>query len=261
VGTIADEHVDPLDIIGTMLDLAVRGHLLITQLPAENGHTDWMLSRRKGGDGLVPFETRLLDAIAPVGGQTRVSQLAASVVPAVAAVQSDMYDEVVARGWFSRRPDKVRAYWSRIAWVFLAFAVVVLLLLVAFTTFGLLGLALLAPALGLLFVGQEMPARTAGGTALLGGLRVLAMDLDTKPTDQLPKGKEYDTISRILPYAVVLGGWERWLQVLVESDDDEGVADPTDLSWYHAPDDWHLQQLPESLDAFVNAARGRLFAR
>ncbi len=261
VGTIADEHVDPLDMIGTILDLAVRGHLLITQLPAEGGITDWMLTRRVGGDEVVPFETRLLDAIAPAGGQTRVSQLAASVVPAVAAVQSDMYDEVVSRGWFSRRPDKVRAFWSRIGWVFLGIAVVVLLLLVAFTTFGLLGLALLAPALGLLFVGQEMPARTSSGSALLGGLRMLAMDLDTKPTDQLPKGKEYETISRILPYAVVLGGWERWLQVLVENDDDVGVPDPTDLSWYHAPDDWHLQQLPASLDAFVNAARGRLFAR
>ena len=261
VGTIADEHVDPLDIIGTILDLAVRGHVLITQLPAERGLTDWMLTRRKGGDEVAPFETRLLDAIAPAGGETRVSQLASSVVPAVAAVQSDMYDEVVSRGWFSRRPDKVRAFWARIAWVVLGVAVVVLLLLVAFTTFGLLGLALLAAALGLMFVGQEMPARTSSGTALLGGLRVLAMDLDTKPTDQLPKGKEYETVSRILPYAVVLGGWERWLRVLVESDDDVGVADPTDLSWYHAPDDWHLQQLPASLDAFLNAARGRLFAR
>jgi len=261
VGTIADEHVDPLDIIGTILDLAVRGHVLITQLRPEGGITDWMLTRRTGGDDVAPFETRLLDAIAPAGGETRVSQLAASVVPAVAAVQSDMYDEVVSRGWFSRRPDKVRAFWSRIAGVVLGVAVVVLLLLVAFTTYGLLGFALLAAALGLLFVGQEMPARTFSGTALLGGLRVLAMDLDTKPTDQLPKGKEYETVSRILPYAVVLGGWERWLRVLVESDDDEGVADPTDLSWYHAPDDWHLQQLPASLDAFLNAARGRLFAR
>jgi len=261
VGTIADEHVDPLDIIGTILDLAVRGHVLITQLRPEGGITDWMLTRRTGGDDVAPFETRLLDAIAPAGGETRVSQLAASVVPAVAAVQSDMYDEVVSRGWFSRRPDKVRAFWSRIAGVVLGVAVVVLLLLVAFTTYGLLGFALLAAALGLLFVGQEMPARTFSGTALLGGLRVLAMDLDTKPTDQLPKGKEYETVSRILPYAVVLGGWERWLRVLVEIDDDEGVADPTDLSWYHAPDDWHLQQLPASLDAFLNAARGRLFAR
>ena len=261
VGTIADEHVDPLDIVGTILDLAVRGHLLVTQLPAERGLTDWTLTRRPGVDELVPFERRLLDAIAPPDSETRVSQLAASVVPAVAAVQSDLYDEVVSRGWFSRRPDRVRAFWSRIGWAVLGASVVALFVLVAFTTYGLLGLALVACALALLFVGQEMPARTSTGTALLGGLRALALDLDAKPTDQLPTGKEYETISRILPYAVVLGGWERWLQVLVESDDDEGVADPTDLSWYHGPDDWHLQQLPASLDAFVNAARGRLFAR
>ncbi len=261
VGTIADEYVDPLDVVGTILDLAVRGHLLITQLQAERGLTDWTLTRRMGVDELVPFERRLLDAIAPPDGETRVSQLAASVVPAMAAVQGDLYDEVVSRGWFSRRPDRVRAFWSRIGWVVLGVSVVVLVLLVAFTTYGLPALALVACALGLVFVGQEMPARTSTGTALLGGLRALAMDLDTRPTDQLPRGKEYETISRILPYAVVLGGWERWLQVLVASDDDEGVADPTDLSWYHAPDDWHLQQLPASLDAFVNAARGRLFAR
>ena len=261
VGTIADEHADPLDIVGTILDLAVRGHVLITQLPAAAGLTDWTLTRRTAGDELAPFEDRLLDAIAPKGGSVKVSELAAGVVPAIAGVQSDLYDEVVSRGWFSSRPDRVRALWSRIAWVVVGVAAVVLLLLVAFTTFGLLGLAILAPALGLMFVAQEMPARTADGTALLGGLRVLAMDLDTKPTDQLPKGREYETVSRVLPYAVVLGGWERWLEALVAADDDEGVADPEDLSWYHGPADWHLQQLPASLDAFVNAARGRLFAR
>lgn len=261
VGTIADERADPLDIIGTILDLAVRGHVLITQLPAVGGLTDWTLTRRDAADDLAPFEARLLDAIAPKGEQTKISDLAAEVVPAIGDVQSELYGEVVSRGWFSSRPDRVRAFWTRIAWVGVGLATVVLGLLVAFTTFGLLGLALLALALGLMFVGQEMPARTPAGAAVLSGLRVLAMDLDTKPTDQLPKGREYETVSRILPYAVVLGGWERWLEALVEVDDDEGVADPTDLSWYHASGDWHLQQLPASLDAFVNAARGRLFAR
>ncbi|HET7725217.1 MAG TPA: hypothetical protein VFK68_11305 [Propionibacteriaceae bacterium] len=261
VGTLADEHVDPLDVIGTILDLAVRGHLLITQLPPEGGITDWALTRRAADDQLSAFEARLLDGIAPLGGQTRVSELAAGVIPAVAAVQDDLYDEVVSRGWFLRRPDKVRALWSRLAWAALGVAVVVLVVLVAFTTYGLLGLALVALAVALLVVADEMPSRTASGTALLAGLRVLAMDLDTAPTDQLPKGKAYATVSRILPYAVVLGGWERWVQVLARSDDDVGVPDPTDLSWFHAPADWQLEQLPASLDAFVNAARGRLFAR
>ncbi len=40
-----------------------------------------------------------------------------------------------------------------------------------------------------------------------------------------------------------------------------GDADPEDLSWYHAPADWHLADLPASLDAFATTVRGRLFAR
>ena len=35
VGTVADERVDPIDVTATLVDLAVRGHLLITELPRE----------------------------------------------------------------------------------------------------------------------------------------------------------------------------------------------------------------------------------
>jgi hypothetical protein len=38
-------------------------------------------------------------------------------------------------------------------------------------------------------------------------------------------------------------------------------ADPEDLDWYHAPGDWHLSSLPQSLDAFITVVTGRLFAR
>lgn len=264
IGTVADEHVDQVDVLGTILDLAVRGHLRIVQLPrGSNGFTDWSLERIGGnGDELAPFEQVLLDALTPAEGEPiRVSQLAASVVPAVGAVQDALYDDVVARGWFSVRPDTTRTVWRGWGWIALGVAVVGAGLLIALTTFGLLGLALLALALGLMFVAQEMPARTGAGTSLLHGLRALAVSLDTQPTNQIPRDRAYDQISSILPYAVVLGGWERWLDALVAADDDPGVADPDDLSWYHAPADWNLSDLPASLDAFVTTVRGRLFAR
>ena len=35
VGTVADERVDPIDITATLIDLAVHGHLRITELPRE----------------------------------------------------------------------------------------------------------------------------------------------------------------------------------------------------------------------------------
>ena len=64
----------------------------------------------------------------------------------------------------------------------------------------------------------------------------------------------------MLPYAVVLGGSERWLQALVAADGDAD-ADSTDLDWYHAPDDWHLCDLPDSLGRLITTIQGKLFAR
>jgi hypothetical protein len=66
-----------------------------------------------------------------------------------------------------------------------------------------------------------MPARTAKGAALLGGLGALRSDLLSHPTDQMPPGGELREISEVLPYAIVLGGADRWLDAIVASDVDE----------------------------------------
>ena len=69
-------------------------------------------------------------------------------------IRDRLYDEVVARGWFSSRPDATRNRWAMIGWIGLAAAVVLLILLAAFTRFGLTGLALIVLALGVLFVAR-----------------------------------------------------------------------------------------------------------
>ena len=263
VGTLLDEHVDPVDITATLLDLAVRGHLRIEELPRPAGHAlpDWTFTRRSGGDQLAPYEATLLDAVAPADGTAAtVSGLGESVRRVLPQVQSQLYDEMVSRGWFARRPDLTRSSWGRLGWIALGVAVVAAVVLAAFTTFGLAGLVLIALAVGLLAVSAGMPARTAAGASVLGGLQVLRGALLSQPTDQLPPGQEHAEVSRILPYAVVLGGPERWLAALAEQDGDS-APDPADLDWYHAPGDWHLADFPASLKAFVTTAQGTLFTR
>lgn len=263
VGTVLDERVDPIDVTATLLDLAARGHLRITELPRRNEHaaTDWAFSRLAGTDALVGYEKTLLEAVAPEGGPVvRVSDLARVVAPVIPTVQSELYDDVVARGWFARRPDATRSTWGRLGWIAVGVAVLALVLLAAFTSFGVVGLALLLLALGVVFVAAEMPARTASGAALLSGLMVLRGALLTQATDQLPTGREYQELSEILPYAVVLGGRERWLEALVEADGD-AASDAEDLDWYHAPSGWHLKDLPVALENFITTVQGRLFSR
>lgn len=262
VGTVADERVDPIDVTATLIDLAVHGHLQITELPrtSEFAPTDWSLARTDSDPGgLHRFEAALLDGVVGQGPVT-VSELPARVLDTVGTVQGELYDEVVAQGWFERRPDATRNRWSQLAIGALAGAVALTVLLAAFTTFGLIGLALIAIALGLLFVAQEMPARTRSGAALLAGLGALRSDLMSHPTDQMPPGRELSEISELLPYAVVLGGHQRWLDAIVAADDDPD-EDRYDLGWYHGPAGWHLRDLPGSLKNFITSVSGALFSR
>ena len=262
VGTVADERVDPVDVTATLVDLAVRGHLLITELPrsSEFARTDWTLTRIGDGDGLRPFEQALLEGIAPDGEPVRVSEIGGRVGQSIGRVQEALYDEVVANGWYARRPDVVRNRFTQLALVVLTVAVVVTALLAAFTTLGLIGLALVVLGLGLVFVAQELPSRTPKGVALLQGLGALRSLLLTQPTDQMPKGRAVDELSEVLPYAIVLGGTERWLDALVATDTDAD-ADSQDLTWYHGPADWHLRDLPDSLRNFTTTVSGTLFTR
>ncbi|RRD06322.1 DUF2207 domain-containing protein [Arachnia propionica] len=262
VGTVADERVDPVDITATLLDLAVRGHLRITeQQHPQHGMLDWELTRLENpADRVAAFEERLLDAIVPNGRSSLVSELPTALAPALPGIQDALYDEVVTRGWFDSRPDATRSSWKLRGWVALGTSVVALVLLAAFTRFGLLGLVLVALAAGLLFIGNQMPRRTAEGARVLGGLGALSSLLATHSTTQMPKGRELVEISRLLPYAVVLGGRQRWLEAMAAADDDD-LPDPTDLDWYHAPETWHLRDLPASLNQFVNTVQGELFSR
>jgi general stress protein CsbA len=175
-------------------------------------------------------------------------------------VQDKLYDEVVRNGWFERRPDSTRNRWTQLALTGLIVAVVATILLAAFTTFGLVGLALIVLALGLIFVAQEMPSRTSKGSALLAGLGALRSELLSHPTTQMPPGRELEEISQLLPYAIVLGGTDRWLDAIAASDRD-AAPDWADLSWYHGPADWHLRDLPDSLRNFITTVSGSLFSR
>jgi hypothetical protein len=262
VGTVADERVDPIDVTATLVDLAIRGHLVIIELPREGEftRTDWKLTRVDGRDGLRPFEQQLLDGIAAPGSSVLVSELAGRVQESIGGVQNALYDEMVSNGWFERRPDATRNRWTQLALAALIISVVVTAVLAAFTILGLVGLALIAVSLGLVFVAQEMPARTTEGAALLGGLGALRSDLMSHPTNQMPPGSELQEISEVLPYAIVLGGTDRWLDAMVATDVDEH-PDSYDVSWYHGPEHWHLSDLPDSMRNFVTTVSGSLFSR
>ena len=262
IGTLVDGTVDPVDVTATVVDLAVHGHLLIRELPHRSAYAraEWEFERRDSDRPLRPYERTLLDAIAPADGSGCCANLGPHVGEVLPTVQSQLYDDVVERGWFSRRPDATRSALTRLGWGLLVAAAVVALALVAFTTFGVAGLVLVALAAGFGLVAQDTPARTKAGAGVLAGLGLLRGHLLTQPVEEMPPGQEVHELSEVLPYAIVLGGADRWLDGLAATDRDD-TPDETELDWYHGPEGWHLADLPDSLRNFITTVEGALLQR
>lgn len=263
VGTLIDERIDPVDVTATIIDLAVRGHLVITELAHESefARPDWELRRvaQAPSEELQRYENVLIRAIFGDGDTVRVSELGPQVRANLGEVQDALYEGVVKHGWFSERPDRTRSLWATIGIGVTVTGVALTVLLALLSSWGLLGLAVTAVGVALLVVGRHMPSKAPAAGRVLGQVAAIRGELLEMDVDELPADQHAELCSRALPYAVVLGGSDRWIDALVATDvdDDEDEGFP----WYRGPDGWHLHHLPDSIRNLTTNLTGALFAR
>ncbi|ADB30135.1 hypothetical protein Kfla_1030 [Kribbella flavida DSM 17836] len=263
VGTLIDERIDPVDVTATIIDLAVRGHLTITELEhaTEFARPDWELKRvaHAPAEQLQRYENVLLRAIFGDNDTVLVSELGKQVRANLGQVQDALYDGVVKRGWFTERPDRTRSLWATIGIGVTVLGVILTVLLALFSTWGLLGIAITAVGVGLLAVGRHMPAKAPAAGRVLGQVAAIRGELLEMDVSELPSDQHAELCSRALPYAVVLGGSERWIDALVATDVDDSADEG--FHWYRGPRGWHLQYLPDSLRNLTTNLTGALFTR
>ncbi|MFC0623542.1 DUF2207 domain-containing protein [Kribbella deserti] len=263
VGTLIDERIDPVDVTATIVDLAVRGHLIITELDHENefARPDWELKRvaNAPSEQLHRYENVLVRALFGDNDTVRVSELGKQVRAALGEVQDALYDDVVKRGWFVERPDRTRSLWNTLGIAATVLGVILTVLLAVFSAWGLLGLAVTAVGVGLLVLGRHMPAKAPAAGRVLGQIASIRGELLEMDIRELPDDQHAELCSRALPYAVVLGGSDRWIDALVATDDD--ADEDEGFNWYRGPQGWHLQYLPDSLRNLTTNLTGALFTR
>ena len=263
VGTLIDERIDPVDVTATIIDLAVRGHLTITELEHETefARPDWELRRvaNAPSEELQRYENVLVRAIFGDNDSMLVSELGRQVRANLGLVQDALYDGVVKRGWFTERPDRTRSLWATIGIAVTALGVVLTVVLALISTWGLLGIAITAVGVGLLVIGRHMPAKAPAAGRVLGQVAAIRGELLEMDVSELPSDQHAELCSRALPYAVVLGGSERWIDALVATDSDEDEDEG--FHWYRGPRGWHLQYLPDSLRNLTTNLTGALFTR
>jgi predicted membrane protein DUF2207 len=264
VGTLIDERIDPVDVTATIIDLAVRGHITIIEQEhgSEFARPDWELRRvaNAPAEELQRYENVLIRAIFDDSDSVLVSELGRQVRANLGQVQDALYEGVVKRGWFIERPDRTRSTWATIGIVLTVLGVALTVVLALLSTWGLLGLAVTAVGVGLILVGRYMPAKAPAAGRVLGQVAAIRGELLEMDVSELPSDQHSELCARALPYAVVLGGSDRWIDALVATDVTPDEADEG-FSWYRGPRGWHLQYLPDSLRNLTTNLTGALFAR
>ncbi|MFZ0324114.1 MAG: DUF2207 domain-containing protein [Actinomycetes bacterium] len=264
VGTLIDEQANVLDVTATIVDLAVRGYLRIDELPREGWFTsrDWNLVQLKQPDAeLQEYERTLLAAIFKDRGEVKLSALKRTFAADLAKIETQLYDQLVYRRWYNRRPDRTRSSWAMIALVVLAASAGATYLLVRYTTWGLIGAAALVTAGVLAFSGRFMPARTGAGSAVLAQVLGFRRYLETAEANQLKFEEPERVFSRYLPYAIVFGVTDHWAKVFQQLAAAGAVTTgATGLYWYTGPAGWSFGDFGSSISSFAVTSSGSLSA-
>jgi uncharacterized membrane protein len=256
IGTIMDEQANTLDVTATIVDLAVRGYLTIEEIPKEGwfGKPDWTLHRTDEADAdLLTYERTLLTGLFKDGSDPTLSGLRRTFSERLAKVEDELYVDAVKRGWFVKRPDKVRASWhARGALLFVA-GIVLTFVLAKWTTFGLVGIPVIVAGVVLTVGAGRMPSRTAKGTAIarrVGGFRTV---IETAETHMSRWAEEQNVFTRYLPYAIVFGCTEKWAKAF------EGLQSmPPDTTWYRSSRPFIYADFGRTLDDFSVTTGGTI---
>jgi uncharacterized membrane protein YgcG len=255
VGTLVDEEANTLDVTATIIDLAVRKHLVIEELPKTwlLGKADWQLTRLPGDESdLLSYERLLLDGLFEDGQEVQLSDLRKRFAERLQKVKDELYQDALRRKWFLRRPDKVRQAWVAIGIGALVLGIGITVLLAWFTHLGLLGIPLVIGGVLLLIGAKRMPRRTAKGTAMTRRVAGFRRVIETAEEHTARWAEQEHVFTRYLPYAVVFGVTEKWAKAFEAL----GELPSDDMSWYVSARPFVYAHFADSLDGFAVTTSG-----
>ena len=223
VGTLVDDSPDIRDITATLVDLAVRGYLRITEETSPQlfglwHNTDYTFHRvklkRDWGD-LSTHEQLLLNAVFNDGAAAAVSlsSLENKFYTSLDGIHNAIFEALLARTYYARRPDKVKQNYFIVGLglgLGLSFGLAVLADHLGMAPLTSIGSGIVS---GLIVIGfgRIMPARTVRGTRALEGVLGFEEFLTRVEADRFDRiVKTPELFEKFLPYAMALGVEKTW---------------------------------------------------
>jgi uncharacterized membrane protein YgcG len=253
IGTLLDERADTLDVSATIVDLAVRGYLRITQIDNKKwifGSTDYKLERLKPRDDeLLVYEGQLLDGLFDDGDTVQMSDLKNEFYSTLAKVKKHLYTQVVSKdNFFPNNPETIRTI-NAIAGVVLAgLGVGAIVLLGTQLGAGIVGVPIVVAGLLLLTLSHAMARRTGAGREVYRRVLGFREYMTVAETDRQRFNEEANLFQEYLPYAIVFGCVDKWAKVF----EDLGIK-PDTTGWYVSPYAFAPIAFSRSLQSFSSS--------
>lgn len=272
MGTLWDEQANHLDVSAMIVDLAVRGWLRIDEIaPREskfmgfgNSSGDYHLVQLRDpvsdprATELWEAEKTLMSSLFALGDTIVLSALKTTFSDKLAMIESTLYDDSVAAGWFPIRPDRVRSRWVTRGVLLIIVGVAIVFAAARFTHLGLVFLPI--PICGLVLVASArfFPRRTAKGSALLGRVRGFKELFDAGEGERQQFAEAHHIFAQYLPYAIVFGCTDKWAETF------EGLGlTPEEMGlgvWYTSPYGYSPIHFGYAMGSFTTQTSGSLAA-
>jgi uncharacterized protein (TIGR04222 family) len=260
-GVLIDERANTVDVVATIVDLAVRGYLVIQEIPKEGifGKPDWRLVQLDADrSSLLVYERSLLEALFRDGGDVTLSSLRRTFSERLRQVEDHMYVDAAGHGWFPARPDRVRLRWRALGVLVLIVGAALAFVAIRFSGYGFVGVA--AVVVGLVFVigASRMPSRTAKGTAMLRRVRGYRQVIDTADRYLARWAEQENVFPKTLPYAIVFGLTDKWAKAFASLAQDPATA--PSMVWYVPAHAFSIDTFADAIDGFTVATSGTMTA-
>ena len=223
-GALVDESAAMRDITATIVDLAVRGFIVIEEQEKSKmmeviSGKDYVFHLKKGANewtGLKAHEIAMLTGIFGYGGSNpdvSLSSLHNQFYKSLPGIKEGIFDGLMSRGYFLHRPDYVRSG-------YLSGAVVTSVILFYMGTAAAqkLGMQPVPFFIAAILCGATiagfgwfMPARTPTGAKALAnvlGFEDFLVHVESDHMERIQQTPE--TFEKYLPYAMALGVEKKW---------------------------------------------------
>jgi uncharacterized membrane protein len=261
MGLVLDERADTLDVTATIIDLAVRGYIHITEIPKKGmfGSKDWKLTRvREDTAELLPYEEKLIESLFSTGNEVEMSDLKDKFASKLSQVRERLYKDGMERKWFPRKPETTKGIWMAVGFGIIVLGVLVMVASGWFLGRGLLGAGIVLAGLVMVFLSRSMSRRTPTGSEALRrtlGFRTYVATAETRVQDFNEQQNILDNFAKYLPYAIVFGCVDKWAKAFKGL---EGQAEATTSSWYTGVTPFHVAAFSTGLLGFSSSVSSTL---